>query len=166
MEALRYQGQQIADEELNALKQRIIDNHTQAGQRASGETTESLVVSITVDDNGINAILYGREYFGTLETGSKPWTNPYYRKTKDGRMLPSPPRWFRDIVSEWIDQKGLNLSAWLTAGKIMTEGSALYRAGGRKDIYSNEIPTTMNRIANRIAGIFSTAINESITINK
>ena len=33
----------------------------------------------------------------------------------------------------------------------MHEGSSLYRRGGRSDIYSNEIPVTLDNLAERLS---------------
>lgn len=160
---LEYDAELVVAEELEALKQRIINNHIEANQRTTGATEESLVVSVQPLNDGVLGALDGREYFAALETGTKPWANPYYRKTKDGKELPSPPKWWRDIVAEWLIAKGLtDFSPWLVAGKIMTEGSKLYRDGGRKDIFSNEIPTAIKNISDRLAGLFDAQLVASI----
>ena len=51
--------------ELEALKQKIIENHKEAKQVASGRTIASMKVEVTED----GGILWGRSAFGTLETG-------------------------------------------------------------------------------------------------
>lgn len=70
---------------------------------------------------------------------------------------------FIDLMAEWAARKGISAPAGGIAYNIMTKGSKLYRTGGRTDIYSNEIPATIDRIASRLAGIFDVAIDESIT---
>ena len=45
--------------------------------------------------------------------------------------------------------------------------SALFRDGGRSDIFSNEIPVFLEDVASRLAGLFDVQLTESIlrTIN-
>lgn len=160
--ALRYDAELIVTEELEALKRRIINNHIAAGQRTTGATAESMSVAVESDGDSLVGALDARGHFAALETGTRPWQNPYYRTTKDGRQLPAPPRWWRNIVGEWLTAKGLDMSPWLVAGKIMTEGSRLYREGGRDDIYSNEIPTAVKNISERLAGLFEAQLITSI----
>lgn len=161
----------IVREELEALAQRIRANHQKAGQVASGRTLKS----IRVDVSGDEGTLYGRAYFGVLETGRRA-----------GRV----PRNFQQIILQWMKDKGVHADpipykrkasatwqpkytaqergdrslAGAIARKIQTEGSSLYRSGGRTDIYSNEIPVTTERILQRLALVFSKDI-ESETIN-
>ena len=139
------------------LRNRISANIETTGRRASGATQESLRVEVVADAEGFSATLFGRPYFGALETGTKPWRNQYKH----------PPRFFREIVADWIEAKGLDLSPYLVARKIMREGSALYRAGGQPDVYSDEIPLTIEEIRNAIATAFVTPVKtEHIRLNK
>lgn len=139
------------------LRSRISANIESTGRRASGATQESLRVEVVTDAQGFTATLFGRQYFGALETGSRPWRKQYQH----------PPRFFREIVAEWIDAKGLDLSPYLVARKIMREGSALYRAGGQPDVYSGEIPKTIDELRREIAKAFATPIvTEHIKLNK
>ena len=57
MEDRRKEVKAILCEELDNLRQRIIENHIRAGQRASGKTIKSL--HVVVDDN--HGTLYGRQ---------------------------------------------------------------------------------------------------------
>ena len=57
----------VLQEELEALKERIIAQHLAAGQKASGRTAASLRVETTENEG----TLYGRSAFGVLETGRK-----------------------------------------------------------------------------------------------
>lgn len=130
----------ILEYELNAFKQRVIENHIRAGQKASGRTISSLRVEI-ISDGGI---VWGRKSFATLETGRK-----------GGKV----PRGFYKIIYDWIIDKGLIFEkpksvAYLIARKIEREGSKLYRDGGRDDIYSKEIERTTEIIMNKVFGIF------------
>ena len=139
------------------LRSRISGNIESTGRKASGRTQESLRVEVVADAQGFSATLFGRPFFGALETGSRPWRKQYEH----------PPRFFRAIVAEWINDKGLDLNPYLVARKIMREGSALYRAGGQPDVYSDEIPLTIEEIRNAIATAFVTPVKtEHIKLNK
>lgn len=140
----------VVREELENLKQKIIDNHLRAGQKASGRTIASLRIEAT-DDTGI---LFGRKAFGTLETGRR-----------GGRV----PKGFYHIILQWVKDKGIQVEnpktfAWFVSRKIAREGTSLYRQGGRADIYSNEIPNTTETILRRLAGAFGADV-ESINLN-
>lgn len=142
----------IADE-LQRLAQRISDNIERNGQRASGKTQASLEV---VDDGDAVALL-GRKAFGVMETGRR-----------GGRV----PRNFADILLQWSIDKGIPFDsdrerksfAYLLAKKIQKEGTQLFRDKGRTDVYSNEIPKTINNIARKLADEVVLRI-ESIKLN-
>lgn len=149
-------GESILRDELEKLKDRIIQNMRKAGQVASGDTIKSLRVEVSKTSRGWSGVLFGRPYFGTLESGSKPWRTQYKH----------PPKFFVDIIAQWMSDKSIKGSAYLTARKIMREGSSLYRKGGRSDIYSNEIPPAIQSIKERFGSFFSTTVQELIKINK
>ncbi|MCD8265624.1 MAG: hypothetical protein LUC33_00575 [Prevotellaceae bacterium] len=158
------QAEAILTEELTALKERITANHIAAGQRVTGKTAESMQVTVTPDEEGgLTGLLSGRAYFGVLETGSRPWTNPHYKTAKDGHTWPSAPKWFIDIIAQWASDKGLDIaSPWGVATKIMTQGSRLYREGGRTDIYSEEIEAAVRAISDRILALFDVQLTNSL----
>lgn len=143
----------IVLEEFTKLREAIINNHLAAGQKASGKTIESL----KIEQNGDKVILYGRQAFGTLETGRKAGAVP-------GN--------FREILYQWSIDKKISFDkdykrksfAYLLAKKIECEGTKLYREGGHNDIYSQLIPDTVEAIANRIGILFETEIDH-IKIN-
>lgn len=148
--AAKEDAKKVISEELNSLRQKIIDNHLKAGQKASGRTIASLRVEVS-DDGGT---LFGRKAFGTLETGRR-----------GGKV----PRGFYQIILQWMKDKGINVEkpktfAYFVARKIAREGTKLYRQGGRADIYSNEIPKTEESIMERISVLLGAEI-ESININ-
>lgn len=144
--------QLVIESELQQLKERIIANHRTEGQVASGRTIESMQVEIT-DDGGI---LWGRQAFGTLETGRK-----------GGNV----PKGFYHIILQWVKDKGLDAQvdnpktfAYFVSKKIAKEGTELYLAGGRNDIYTPEIKRTMESLADKISAIFETDV-EHINLN-
>ena len=152
----------ILTEELQGLRERIIANHIRAGQRASGKTERSLRVEVT----DIQGTLFGRQAFGTLETGRRPGRVPYK---------------FNEIIRQWILDKGIAITdipykrkeserwrpkytprerglramAGAIAYKIREEGTSLYREGGRADIYSPEVKECIEIIMNRAFAIFA-----------
>jgi hypothetical protein len=139
-------------EELADLKRRIGENMTRAGQNATGKTREGMTVTV----QGNAGVLTGRPYFATLETGSRPWS----RKPK--RV----PKFFADIIGEWIEAKGLDLNKWAVAHTIIHQGSKLYRTGGRADIYSPELQKTVDRIGDRILDRYAVLVTNRLTINQ
>lgn len=143
-------AKKVVQEELNALRQKIIDNHLRAGQKASGRTIASLHVEVDESEG----TLFGRKAFGTLETGRR-----------GGKV----PKGFYHIILQWMKDKRINVEkpktfAYFVARKIAREGTKLYRQGGRDDIYSNEIPKTEESILNRITGLLSAEV-EHINLN-
>lgn len=169
--ALRNQSQKVLDEELNELKRLIAEQHQSAGQVASGKTLASLKVE-TSDKNGV---LYGRTYFGTLETGRKAGKGPsnftsIIRQWMDDKGITAKPIPYVRVPSErWKpkytpQERGTQSLSGAIAWKIQKEGTKLFREGGRTDIYSNVIPGTIKNIQDRIMGLFVTEV-ESININ-
>lgn len=147
---LRDKVMELVSSELEALKQRIIENHRSAGQVASGRTIDSLKVEITED----GGVLWGRSAFGTLETGRK-----------GGKV----PAGFWKIIRQWMDDKGIQVEkpdsfAYLVARKIAKEGTQLFRNGGRSDIYSPEVKDTVERVSDGIGILFGSEV-EHINLN-
>lgn len=171
MDAVSENARNIVAEELEALKQRIIARHRQAGQVASGKTIASLRVEKTAD----GGTLYGRPAFGTLETGRKPGRVPQNFEAVikqwilDKGISVTPIPYIRQPSARWTpkytpEERGLNTLAGAIAYKIRTEGTTLYRHGGRSDIYSPEIPLTVESLRKRMLGLFKTEV-EHININ-
>lgn len=161
--AIRADAPGILIEELEQLKERIVANHIAAGQKASGRTIESIVVHVESSSDGASGDIDARAYFAGLETGSRPWSKIHNKTRKDGTEYPSAPKWFIDVIRDWASVKGVSLdSPWGVATKIMTDGSALFRDGGRDDIFSNEIPTAVENVSSRLAGLFDVQLTESI----
>ena len=139
-------------EELEDLKRRITENMGKADQIVTGKTRDSMTVSV----QGLAGVLTGRQAFAALETGSRPWSRPPKRV----------PRWFADLIGEWIDAKGLDLNQWATAHSIIHKGSKLYRTGGRADVYSPELQKTVDRIGERILDQYAVLVTDRLNINK
>lgn len=134
---------------LEEAKVKIQQNLASTGTNASGRTSQSL----TVEVDGNTGVLYGRQAFGTVETGRKPGRVPYN---------------FRDIIYQWMQDKGVHAKvegrrsqesadrsmAYIIARKIANEGSKLYRDEGRDDIYSNVLPLTIERVRNEVTNVY------------
>lgn len=161
----------VLTEELSRLAERIKENHRRAGQVASGRTLRS----ITYEVQGNVGTLWGREPFGTLETGRRAGKTPMFFSTiirqwiidKGIHVQPIPYK--RKPSKNWQpkyspEERGLRSMAGAIAYKIRTQGTSLFRQGGRTDIYSNEIPDTIERVTQRISKVFSLTI-DSININ-
>lgn len=147
---LRDKVMELVSSELEALKQKIIENHKEAKQVASGRTIASMKVEVTED----GGVLWGRSPFGTLETGRKP-----------GKV----PAGFWKIIRQWMDDKGIQVQkpdsfAYLVARKIANEGTQLFRNGGRDDIYSPEVKDTVKRVSQGIGILFGSEV-EHINLN-
>ena len=146
---------QILLEELTDLRARIIQNMGSADQIVTGKTRDSLVVTTGEQPAGPFGVLTGRQAFATLETGSRPWSRPPKRV----------PKFFADLIGEWIDAKGLDLNKWAVAHTIIHKGSRLYRNGGRADIYTPEIAKTMENLGNRIIERYSVLVTDRLNFN-
>lgn len=146
---------QILLEELTALRKRIIENMGKAEQIVTGKTRDSLVVKATEQASGAYGVLTGRQAFAALETGSRPWSRPPKRV----------PKFFADLIGEWIEAKGLDLNQWAVAHTLIHKGSSLYRSGGRADIYTPEIAQTMANLGNRILERYSVLITDRLNFN-
>ena len=141
---------ELVSSELEALKQKVIENQKNSGQVASGRTIASMKVEVTED----GGVLWGRSPFGTLETGRKP-----------GKV----PAGFWKIIRQWMDDKGIQVQkpdsfAYLVARKIANEGTQLFRNGGRDDIYSPEVKDTVERVSQGIGILFGSEV-EHINLN-
>ena len=161
----------VLTEELSRLAERIKENHRNAGQVASGRTLRSITYEVREDGGS----LFGRFPFGTLETGRRAGGTPLgfaqiIRQWIIDKGLPVQPiPYIRKPSERWQpkyspEERGLRSMAGAIAHKIRTQGTSLFRQGGRADIYSNEIPDTIERVTQRISKVFSLMV-DSIHIN-
>ena len=162
VQRIELEADRIVAEELDRARQKIIEHHVAAGQRTTGTTADSITIAVTTNGGVTTGTMDARPYFAALETGTQPWLSQHFRRRRDGSVYPSAPKWFIDIIADWAAAKGVDISAWGAATKIMTEGSALFRNGGREDIFTPEIAALSDRIADRLAGLFDAQIVESI----
>ena len=146
---------------LDTVKRRIAESIDAHGLTASGRTADSMHVGT----------LYGRQYFQGLQIGRPA-----------GRV----PRDFRDIIKQWITDKGLtiqqipyktdrphkytveerslNIAAGAIAHTIQTEGDKTHRDGIARDVYDTIIREEVERLKSSIgAGLTAYIKNEYST---
>lgn len=152
---------------LNELREKIIANIDTAGEKASGQTQQSMRVDIT----DLTGTLYGRAYFATVETGRGPGKMPPVQTIKDwieAKGLHVEPMEYKRQPSErWQpkytpEERAINRLAWGIAYRIGREGSRLYRDGGRDDIYSRPVEETVETLRLDLADIYRAAIEADI----
>ena len=174
---------QILTEELTTLKAVITNNIRAAGEWASGRTAASMEVHVT----GMSGTLTGRRAFGTLETGRRPGRIPrnmrdiiyewMQHKGLHGEPMPyvtkGPHKYPNAQVRGDMSMAGAiahtirgDMSmAGAIAHTIRTQGTRLYREGGRADIYSQAIPEAVAKINARLGGIFAAVVDEQIKLH-
>lgn len=139
---------------LERIRERITENIRTSGEWASGRTAESM----RIEETERGGRLIGRPYFQSLEEGRPGGKVPYD---------------FRQIIADWIVSKGISVRplpyktdrphkytpeerglltmAGSIAHFIKENGTLLYRAGGRDDIYSNVIDEEVAELKKSIA---------------
>jgi hypothetical protein len=115
----------ILSNETNSFINQIKDNLDNTGTTATGKSKDSLRFEITEEGKKIVLTVFGKPYFAVVETGRKPTPNK------------KPSRAMIESIQEWVDARGLKLSPWAIATMINKEGTKLWQAGGRTDIYSD-----------------------------
>lgn len=135
---------EILSDEMSLLAGRVISNIIRNKQNATG----ALIKSIRVEATETTGSLFAYDYLPNLESGTLP-----------GTYVTS------EIINRWANAKGFwtgdNYRASTISRLIMNSGSLLFRKGGRKDVYTNEIPLTVQNLENRISGaIINTKIIE------
>lgn len=169
---------EIVGDELELLKQRIISNIVASGQVASGQTIASLYVEERADGGALK--FHGQMPFGVLETGRKPGRVPYgfrdiiYRWMQDKGVHATPIPYKRPGLHKYSEQERGDRSLAGAIAHVIAKGSErvpyggtkLYRDGGRKDIYSNEIPVTVANIRSKMLAVMNAEVMKSIKINR
>lgn len=111
----------------------IQSNMASTGTDASGETSRSLAS----ESNAFGVKVTGKPFINVVETGRKA-----------GGMPPV------NRIQEWVDIRGIDVSAWAIAKTIAKKGSKLYREGGRTDIITPAISDKrINDLAAEIADV-------------
>jgi len=129
----------IVSDWANGYIEQVKINLDTAGTKATGKTAKSLRFEVTEKGNNLVVEVFGREYFATVETGRKP--------TPDKK----PSRAMIDNIKEWTNAKGIPESAaWGIATNINKFGTKLWQQGGRKDIYTEPIPSFLNILGEQL----------------
>lgn len=149
------------------LESKIIENHLAANQKASGKTINSLMI----EETRTGAMLKGRKYFATLETGRKEGKTPrnineiIQKWILDKGITFNPIPYKREPSDKWqpkysAEQRGLMSFAGAVSHKIASEGTNLYMQGGRKDIFTKPTQEAINDIRTKLTGIFKVEIQK------
>ena len=136
----------IAQRRLDECANRIKENITTTGTRASGRTQASIRVEVSADTGTI----YGRKAFSVLQTGRRGGKVPrgfvdmLKQWARDKGINPEPIPYIRKASARWQpkytpEQRGLNAFAGAVADRIRMRGTSLYLQGGRNDIYTEPI---------------------------
>jgi hypothetical protein len=106
---------------MDDLVGRIREEANDRGKVASGRTLASLRTSVLSSTSVAIGSLYGGDWWKYVGNGRGP-----------GRMPPV------GAIQQWINSKGLNLSAWAVAKRIALDGSRDHRLG-RTNIFTDSI---------------------------
>ena len=148
METIR----EILTDELNKLKEDIIQYQKDTGAWASGDTAKGYEVSV---DSEFSGQLLGYKYAGILQTGRGPGKVPYS---------------FKEIIKRWIvakkiqpkDGKSIDRMAASIAWVIHKKGTALHRDGTERDIFDTPLSEFSERLSNRLSTFYTKEITNNI----
>lgn len=172
---MKKEAQIIVTDELEALKQRIINNIRNNGQNASGRTIASL--SVTPPDDIMRLMATGDHApFGTLETGRRGGNVPQNFQSiilqwmEDKGIAAAPMPYIRKPSAKWQpkytpEERGRLSLAAAIAATIKKSGTKLHRTGGRNDVYSSEIPTSLQKIKEQLSILLKSEVIKSIKLN-
>lgn len=127
----------------------IQQNLASSGENATGQTSRSVRFIVTQEQTITRFQLLGRPYFMTVETGRKP--TPDKKPSRD--MIKN--------ITEWVKARGLPSIVWAIATSIQKKGTALFRAGGRRDIVTPVLEGTGAEIAQ---AVLKTFVNQYLTL--
>lgn len=123
---------------------RVNTNMRETGTDASGETSKSLHYKIMEKDGQPIIDMVGKPFFAVIETGRRPTPE----KGPSASMV--------ENIRSWTSVRGIpSEAAWAIAVDINKQGTALWRKGGRKDIYSNEIPPFVDSMAKAVTTYYA-----------
>lgn len=153
----------IIDGLMADMVQGIKHNARMAGKVASGKTLASLHYEVApLTDGAVEATLWGRKFFATLETGR----GPARKKGTDAERA----RW-QAAMKEWCRMRGFpaaglsdaqyERAAAFLRWYINKHGDRLYRQGGRRDIFTPEIETFRSRLQEQMFNLASATIRNT-----
>lgn len=149
---------ELLEQTLNDIVRDIRDNLAATGTNASGRTSDSLAVEMYTG----GGMVTGRTYFQSVEDGRPPGKVPYrfdliIRKWMMDKGITAPPMPYKRQPSQnWQpkytpEERGAMAMAYAIARKIETEGSRLFREGGRKDIYTHVLDRRLAELQDKLA---------------
>lgn len=148
---------------LENVKSKIVQAMADNQRNASGRS----VASLSIEVSGNKGVLYGSKSFLVMERGKKPGKVPYR---------------FRDIIKQWIidkgisvtpiptkkrqskytpHERGLNSMAGAIAYKIMKEGTRLHRDNGYNDIFTSAVRDELKVLEDELVLFTSNTIAEA-----
>jgi hypothetical protein len=156
-------AQQVLADELESLRNDMIDNYVQLGMRASGKWVEELAVDVVATGNRLMGSITGAHYTYQLVNGRKP-----------GKMPPV------KMIEQWLKNKGirprqknmkLRSLAFLIARKIAQLGTRYHQKGGTDLIEKVVTPARIEMILEKVneavlAGFISMATAEFTKLEK
>jgi len=123
------------------------------GTNATLRTSQSLRIEVKNDGLKVNMKLFGRAFFNTVETGRRP--------TPDKK----PSKEFIENLKPWMAARGIDeKQVWAIATKINKQGTKLWKAGGREDIFQPAVDTFVNNVSQQL--LDSAADNFQIKIRE
>lgn len=149
------------DEAIDEIK----SNSRAAGQVVTGRTLKSLSKEVINEGEGsFTARIYGRAFFGALETGS----GPARKRGTDAEREE-----FQRNLEEWCKIRGFPASGltpeqltrvakWLR-WRLNKYGSRLYRKGGRKDIFTPAVEHLDENLRERLTSFYEVEIADLFT---
>ena len=146
IKSIELDSKKVLAEEGEKFITNVRKNIQNKGLTKTGATQTSLRKDLPPD----TLIVWGRKDFQNIETG----TSPQEAAKLDFNL-------FRKRLYNWANYLGISWGstkerfsfAWNVSNKILKFGTKLYRDGGRKDIYSNELQPLYDSISDRIGKI-------------
>lgn len=147
----------ILEDCLQGIVSEIRENLAATGTNASGKTSDSL--EVVMHDGG--GMILGRKYFQSVEEGRPPGRVPVNfpeiirQWMKDKGIVAHPIFYKRKPSANWQpkytpEERGERAMAYAISEKIKTEGTQLFRNGGRRDIYTNAIDNGLKELEQKI----------------
>lgn len=145
----------IFSDELEKLKNDLIDKHNELKMRASGDWEQTLEVEVKQSTGGLKGIIKGLDY------------STYMQRGRAGGAMPP-----LQAIEQWIINKGLkpledkmktSSLAFLIARKIAREGTKRFQAGGTPPFIEAVItPERVQQIVDKVGYEYLSAITSDI----
>lgn len=142
----------------NAVNE-IISNYNSSGLRATGHFANELYSTVIQNtDNSIIASIIGPSYIFTLEGGRPPRTS----STLSNDFLNNLRTWVQAKGLQFQSQEALERFVKYLKWHINKFGTALYRSGGRNDIYTPVIEGLKKSIPNELKNNYINELKNGI----